>query len=394
MNRILPRPYQNRATDAVLNFFESGQSKKHPIVIAPTGSGKSLIIAMVTQNLSGGVLVLQPTKETLEQNYTKFVANGGTASICSASMGSRDIGQVTFAMIGSVKKIPHLFDHARYIIIDECHLVPPKEGSMFTEFLNSIAAQSKDVRIVGLTATAFRLKKYTDPFSGARYAQINMLMRERPHFFDSFLDITQIGDLYRDGYLCPIKYLPLAWENGSLKYNSTGAEFDDESVTKEIKRQKILEHIPGLVQQSIEKGRKHRLVFVSSVAAAEYLASTVPDSACVSSATKKKDRERILCDFRDGKIKTVFNVGVLTVGFDFPALDTIIIAQPTLSLTLYMQMIGRGIRLCDGKEDCAVVDMCGNVERFGHIEDIVYRQDENGKWMLHNGRKQLSGVRL
>lgn len=109
---------------------------------------------------------------------------------------------------------------------------------------------------------------------------------------------------------------------------------------------------------------------------------------------KKKDRDNILRKFKAGEIKTVFNVGVLTVGFDFPALDCIIIARPTMSLALYIQMVGRGIRLCDGKADCAVVDMCGNLSRFCKMEDLIYTMDDVGGWIITDGSKQLSGVKL
>ena len=218
----------------------------------------------------------------------------------------------------------------------------------------------------------------------------------RPAFFNKFLHVTQVKELYDQGFLCPVKYIPMAWDNGGLAVNTTGAEFSDESVERAMIDQEIMKKIPPIIQQSIDKGRKHRIVFVSSINDAEYLEGRVPDSAVVSSYTKKKEREEILGKFKAGEIKTVFNVGVLTIGFDFPALDTIIIARPTMSLALYMQMIGRGIRQSEGKEDCAVVDMCGNYNRFGEIEKIEYRQQEFGQqlWELVNDGKVLSNVKL
>src|SRR5690606_5807003 len=95
-----------------------------------------------------------------------------------------------------------------------------------------------------------------------------------------------------------------------------------------------------------------------------------------------------------GNIKTVYNVGVLTEGFDYPELDTVIIARPTASLALYMQMIGRGIRIAIGKEKCAVVDMCGNVQKFGKIEEMRFENDEIEGWVLRNNKQILSGRRL
>lgn len=384
------RDYQKEAVEASLEFLRNGNSKEIPIVVAPTAAGKSIYIGHIANELGSGVLVLQPSKELLEQNYAKYKMYGGEASIYSASLGVKEIGHVTFATIGSIKEKASDFAHIKYILIDECHLVPPFAGSMFTTFLDGMS----DVKIMGFTATAFRLKSYTDPFTSAKYSQINLLPRERPKFFNKFLYVTQIKELYKKGYLSPVRYISIAWDNGKLKYNSTGAEFSEDSIDREIKQQMVIERLPDIVGQSIKKGRKHRLVFVKSVMDAIELSKKVPGSACVHAGTKKKDRALILDNFRAGKILTIFNVGVLTIGFDFPALDTIIIARPTMSLSLYMQMIGRGIRKHPGKVDCVVVDMCGNMARFSKIENIEYTLDFDGKWILQDERKQLSGVRL
>jgi len=384
------RDYQQEGVERILHHFKKGSEKDVPVIVAPTAAGKSIYIANVVHELKSGVLVLQPSKELLEQNYEKYTSYGGEASIYSASVGEKEIGPVTFATIGSVLKIPHLFVHVKYVIIDECHLVPPEDGSMYMKFLKSLI----DVRVVGLTATAFRLKKYRDPFTLQPYSQINLITRERPRFFNSFAHITQIKDLYAKGYLAKITPVEMAWSDGELKVNSTGAEYTEDSMDLSMKQQKIYERLPSILQQSVKKGRKHRLVFVKNVTDGIMLTKKVPDSACVHAGTKKKDREIILNDFKSGKIKTVFNVGVLTVGFDFPALDVIIMARPTMSLILYMQIIGRGMRKEEGKEDCVFVDMCGNIERFGMIENIEYTIDEKGGWIIHNGIRQLSGVPL
>lgn len=384
------RNYQRDGVDQILKHFKDGREQDIPIIVAPTAAGKSIYIAEVTNELKVGVLVLQPSKELLEQNYLKYKAYGGVAAIYSASVGVKEIGDITFAMIGSIKEKPQDFSHVKYIIIDECHLVPPNSGSMFMSFLSQLPG----VKVIGLTATAFRLKKYRDPFTQRPYSQINLLPRERPRFFNTFAHITQIADLYEQGYLCPIKYIEMIWSNNMLQVNSTGAEYTESSMDLSMKQQRVHERLPEIIESSIKKGRKYRVVFVKNVTDAIMLAQKVPDSACVHAGTKKKDRTQIIEDFRAGKIKTIFNVGVLTIGFDFPPLDTIIIARPTMSLALYMQMIGRGIRLSPGKEYCSVVDMCGNMKRFGQIEKIKYTTDHKGGWVIHNGERQLSGVPL
>jgi len=394
------RKYQQEAVDKSLDFYQFGDHKEKPIIVAPTGSGKSLVIAYTAKEVAEGVLVLQPSKELLEQNFEKYKSYGAEASIYSASLKQKEIGSVTFATIGSVKNLASEFQHVKLIIIDECHLVPPstdkfdkkgqllKAGSMYTKFLIGLP----EAKVIGLTATPFRLKKYLNPWTRAPFAQINLLNRELPRFFNRFLHVTQISELYEQGFLCPIRYVPMTWDTGKLVVNTTGSEYTDKSIEDALKQQKINVQLPAIVKQSREKGRKHSIVFVFSVNDAIELAEKTPDSDYVSAYTELKDRERIIKDFKNGKIKTLYNVNVLTIGFDFTALDTIIIARPTMSLALYMQMIGRGIRPHPGKKDCVVVDMCGNIARFSEIENIKYLQDNNGKWMIHDGKKVLSGV--
>ena len=384
------RPYQEKCVETCHNYFKYGKSNDNPIACLPTGSGKSLIIASLAKILGDGVLVINPQKELLEQNYAKYEGYGGVASIYSASMGMKEVGMATFATIGSIVEQAEKFAHVRYIIIDECHLVPPKPNSMFMYFIRNMP----NVKVLGLSATPFRLKKYRDPWTGLPMSKINLLPREKPKFFNKFIHVTQISEMYEQGYLARIKYMPIDWDDGKLIVNTTGAEYTDKSIDEALREQKVYERLPDIIQKSIEQGRKYRVVFVNSVADAEQLASVVPDSHCVSAKTPKKERERILNDFKAGKIKTIFNVGVLTIGFDFPALDTVIIARPTMSLALYMQMIGRGIRVHESKQYCAVVDFCGNYKRFGKIENLEYKQDYKGNWVLVNEGKILTGVKM
>lgn len=387
---ITLRDYQQESVQIALEFLNSSETGNIPIIVQPTGAGKSILIAYIANELKEDVLVLQPTIELLGQNYAKYRLYGGEASIYSASAGKKEIGKVTFATIGSIKNKASDFEHVKYIIIDECHLVPPISNSMYVKFISQLPG----VKCLGVTATPFRLKSYVHPFTGAKYSQINLLTRERPKFFNKFLHITQISELYEKDFLTKPNYLPLEWKDSALVYNSTGAEFSDDSVDKAIKEQMVYERLPLIVKQAVKKGRKHILVFVKSINDAMELAGKTPDSACIHSGTEKYARDIILLKFKAGLLKTVYNVGVLTVGFDFPELDTIIIARPTMSLSLYMQMIGRGIRKADGKIDCAVVDCCGNYNRFGKLEDIKFVTDANDKWVVMQGDKILSGVPL
>ena len=404
------REYQQEAHDRSIDFIKS-KSRKRPILDLPTGSGKSIIIAAITKSSPDDViLVLQPSLELLEQNYKSYMEtikdhpDLEPATLFSASVGVKQKSRVTFATIGSIHTKTDLFDDVTIVLIDECHLVSPKQdkydketgllktkGSMYMNFLNTINVNAK---VIGLSATPYRLKSYTDNFSGERYSQINLLPRERPHYFNDFLYCVPISQMYREGHLAPLKFIAMKWNGDFLEYNSTGADYTEKSVKDAMKRNEITERIPGMVKQAFEKGRKSCLVFVYSVDEARQLAAETPFSNYIHAKTKKKERAEIIRRFKNGDIKTLYNVSVLTTGFDYPRLDTIIIARPTMSLSLYVQMAGRGSRKHPEKDYCVIVDMCDNLKRFGKLDEIETVYDEKHGWVLRNKERILSGVRL
>lgn len=404
------RDYQSEAVSRAVEFFNS-PAKYRPILELPTASGKSVIIAHIVKELKGNVLILQPSKELLEQNYKKYEAvikdhpELEPATVWSASVGVKQKSRVTFAMIGSICNSPEDWLDIDHVLIDECHRVSPQKeqlrdrrgnmrknpvlASMYVQFFNIVKAKT-----LGLSATPYRLKSYNDNFTGKKYSQINLLNREVPKFFNKFLYNVTARTLYEGGYLCPVNYLPLNFETSALQVNSTGAEYTDESIQRAIDRNKIIEKIPDILRQAFQKGQKSCLVFVRSVAEAKRLSEVVPFSDYIHAKSDKKERARTINAFKQGSIKTLFNVSVLTEGFDYPELDTIILARPTMSLTLYAQMIGRVMRVAEGKEKGSVVDMCGNIKRFGKVEELRIEDDPVHGWVLRNDTKILSGRRL
>lgn len=390
------RGYQQEATDIGIDFFKS-VDRTRPMLVLPTAAGKSIVIAKIAHALPNRkILIMQPSKELLEQNYKKYehvIAEHPElepASIYSASVGVKEVGRITFAMIGSIYKKPELFADVDYVIIDECHFVPPARTSMYMQFFSRLPA----VKVLGLTATPYRLKTYVDPFNGKKFSKINLLNRERPNFFNKFLYIVHAKRLYDEGFLCPVNYIEMQFDGSFLQVNSTGAEYTEQSLKEAIERNQILKKIPGVLDQAFKKGRKACLVFVRAVDEARQLAAITPFSGYLHALTPKKERAETVRNFKNGNIKTIFNVGILTTGFDYPELDTVILARPTMSLTLYVQMIGRGVRLAPGKDHLSMLDMCGNLKRFGKIEELRVELDPNEGWVLRNDRQILSGRRL
>ena len=379
--KYILRDYQKEAVEAALNFF-LGNSKRNAIEVLPTGSGKSLIIANIAKELDSPVLIFQPTKEILEQNFAKFISYGNDATIYSASVGQKKISSVTFATIGSVIRKIDILKDFKYVIVDECHFVNSKKG-MYYKLFN----QLKGVKILGVTATPYRL--VTDGFGGSI---LKFLTRTRPRVFTELIYYVQNKELFEKGYLAELKYCATKdFSKKQLKLNTTGADYTDMSVKKYYNKIGFEKKILDMVNK-VKEDRKNILVFTRFIAESEYLVERIPNSAIVTSKTPKKEREQIINGFKSGDIQIVCNVGILTTGFDYPELETIIIARPTMSLALFYQMQGRGIRPHPGKEHVLVIDMCDNLNMFGNIEDLKIVDGGNGKWFISSKDKQLTNV--
>ena len=377
------RDYQKKASDAAVRFFKDNSRKSNTVMVLPTGSGKSLIIADIAARLDAPTLIFQPTKEILEQNFAKLQSYGiWDCAVYSASFNSKEIRRITFATIGSVKSNPQLFRAFRYVIIDEAHCVNPKEG-MYKTFLSSIKC-----KVLGLTATPYRL--YTSRDFGA---MLKIITRTRPAVFSDILYHVQIGELSERGYLSPMRYFQLSpLDMKKLRYNTTGADYSDKSVLTEYKRVNFYQHLCNIIERLLKVNRRGILVFTRFLKEAERLNQTFGCCAIVSGSTPKSEREEILGKFKAGEIKVVANVGVLTTGFDYPELDTIVLARPTMSLSLYYQMVGRAIRPHKDKPEAWVVDLCNNYHRFGRVEDLKLTEPQKGMYQIESKGKRLTNV--
>ncbi len=376
------RDYQKQAVDVAVNFFQTG-NKKNGIIVLPTGAGKSLVIANIAYRLDAPVLIFQPSKEILEQNYEKLCSYGVMdVGIFSASFGRKEVRKITFATIGSVKSHKDYFRLFRYVIIDECHGVNAEAG-MYKDFIETIQC-----KVLGLTATPYRL--YSSRFYGS---MLRFITRTNPRIFNELLYAVQVRTLLNRGYLAPMNYYQLnVVDTSRLKVNSTGADFTDASVRRYYREIKFNDSLENIVRRLLVAGHTSILVFTRFIDEATHLARAFSDcAAVVSSDTSKGDREAILRAFKQKQIKVVANVGVLTTGFDFPELATVVLARPTMSLALYYQMCGRAIRPFPNKVSW-VVDLCGNYKRFGRVDDLELRQTKPGIWAVFSGAKQLTNV--
>jgi DNA repair protein RadD len=379
-----PRPYQVDAINAGTNFFHS-EGKGNGLLICPTGSGKSLIIANIGKELEGKTVVLQPSKEILVQNYDKFLSYGERASIYSASVGMKYLDKVTFATIGSIARKKHLFKEFSNIIIDEAHCVNPQEG-MYHDFIHSVG----DAKVLGLTATPYRLT------SGYDGAILNFLTRTTPRIFNKVLYYIQNDVLFDNGYLAPLEYYSYnVIDRTRLEMNKNGSEFTEASLRAYYRTINMARLTIDKANMILRK-RANLLVFCATIEEANKVQRGIPGSVVVTGETDQAVRDRILSQFKKGLIRCVINVGVLTTGFDYPELEAVLIARSTMSLAIYYQIIGRVMRpytYPDGSKKVGwVVDLGGNINFFGKIETMKITVNDRGQYAVMNNGRQLTDV--
>ena len=397
MNYIL-RDYQQQAVEAALKRLDRKNLYSNPFVLVlPTGSGKSLVIADICHKLNEPILILQPSKEILEQNYEKLRSYGiEDVSIYSASFNQKEIGKYTYATIGSIYKKPELFKNFKYVLLDECHLLNPKNiKGMYLKFFKAIDCRN----ICGLTATPYRLVQrfYKDGGELFYTGYLYTINRIPPFFFKQFAYTVSIPNLMERGYLAKMLYKNYdEFDVSGIKLNTTGADYDTAALER-FWNDERLRKLSNIILQ-IDGEVKHNLIFCSSITQAEKCSAMLREQGLSSDTVSTKDSMKIRTEkirlFRSGEIKHLCNVGVLTTGFDFPELDGITLARATISLGLYYQMVGRGSRPHPGKDYCRVYDITQNVKRMGRVETIKLAKEEIYKDIVVTEAGQITGKPL
>ena len=374
------RSYQEEAVSIAVNKLKN---YKRPFIIQmATGAGKSIVIAEICHRLDEPVLILQPSKELLEQNYSKLISYGiDDVTMYSASVGKKEIGKFTYATIGSIYKIPNEFKHFKYILIDECDQ-GTGNGGRLRSFIKAIGCEN----VCGLTATPYRTEqKYFKEKNGMLTctASLKMLNRQPPFFWKQIAYKMETQQLIDEGYLSPIKYYSDKIDTSDLVVNSTGADYTTESLEKYADKglNRMVEVVNNIHQR---KMANKILVFASSIRRAERAKELLLDNDVVAEVvtgkTPKKERERIVQGFRDGTVDVILNVGVFIAGFDVPDLDCVVYARPTMSVRVWQQSLGRGVRLDPANRDkvLQVFDLTGCVQSLGRIETIMLGKEEDG----------------
>lgn len=388
---ITLRENQSEPIAKAIQFFQE-KKPKPSLIVLPTAWGKSILTAFVAKNTDDRLLVLQPSKELLEQNYCKYMSLcgdfGTNAGIYSASFGRREIAQITYATIGSIKNLGETFKRYGFtkMLIDEAHLYPREADSMLGRFLKD----SGITHVLGITATPVKLQTNRDR-DGQTFSKLVMLTSrsKKGNFYKDIIHVGQVQEMVRLGFWSPLLYETASFDDSLLVFNSSKSEYTEDSVQQAYDANGGTQGITDTLDKHPE--RKHVLAFVPSVQDAIDLSQRYPNSGVIYGEQDKRDREQTVARFRSGEIRVLFNVRVLSTGFDFTGIDCIVLGISTASIALYYQIIGRGTRIDTEKRDCLISDLGGNVERFGRVEDIVF---EKGRlWrMFGTGGRLLSGI--
>lgn len=359
------RPYQQDAINAVFDFWGSGGG--NPLVEMATGTGKSVVIAdlarQVCQYPSLRVLMLVHVRELVEQNYLALrrVWPDAPAGIYSAGLGRRDAHhRITFASIQSVYKKAAMLGPRQVVFVDEAHLIPLAGGGMYRELLIRLRDMDPEMRVVGFTATPYRLDSgRLDQGDGA--------------LFDETVYSYGIGPAISDGYLSPLISKASATEIDVSGVARRGGEF----VAGALEAAADLDHLTQSAAREITEfgaDRRSWLVFCTGIKHAFNVRNALRrlgvSAETITGETPAQERAGIIRAFKEGRIRCLTNAQVLTTGFDAPAVDLVAMLRPTLSTGLYVQIVGRGTRLAAGKTNCLVLDFAGNVRRHGPVDTI------------------------
>ena len=388
---ITLRENQEEPIRKAIAFFKE-KKPKPSLIVLPTAWGKSILTAYVARSTTDKLLILQPSKELLEQNFNKYETLcgwfGSNAGIYSASFGKREMAQITYATIGTIKNLGKEFKAHGFtkMLIDEAHLYPREADSMLGRFLQ----ESGITHVLGITATPVKLQQNYDR-DGNTYSKLVMLTSrsKKGNFFKNIIHIGQVEEMVRLGFWSKLTYQAEGFDDSLLVFNTSKSEYTEESVQAAYDANGGTEAIIRALDSHPE--RKHILAFAPSVSDAIALSEHYPGSAVIYGDMDKRERQHTIDEFRAGRIRVLFNVRVLSTGFDYTGIDCIVLGISTASIALYYQIIGRATRIDPGKEDALIIDLGGNVKRFGKVEDITFEQGKIWR-MFGSGGRLLSGI--
>ena len=370
---MILRDYQREAVDAVYQYL--GNNAGNPVIELPTGSGKTPVLSTlcsdVVQQWGGRVLVVSHVKELLQQQHATLqaICPDIEVGLYSAGLNKRDKTQpVIVAGIQSVYRRATDLGRFDLIIVDEAHLIPLEGEGMYRQLLNDALVVNPQLRIVGLTATPYRLK--------------NGMICQPDHFLNDICYTAGVADLIDQGWLCPLRSRGGTAKADLSAVHVRGGEYLADELEDAFNDDLLVGKACAEIAE-LTADRNSVLIFTSGVQHGMNVAYNIKNLSAkecgfICGDTDKAERFETLKRFKSGDLKYLSNVNVLTTGFDAPNVDCVVLLRATLSPGLYCQMVGRGFRLHESKADCLVLDYGDNITRHGPVDAIRIKDKKPG----------------
>jgi len=361
------RQYQQDAIDEIFQFWEI-TGGRNGLVVAPTGSGKSVIIGALakevcTRSPDTRIMVLTDSRELISQNEKTLrkIWPEASTGIYSAGLGKRQtFASVLFCGIQSVYNKAWNFGKIDLVFVDECHMISRKSQTRYGKFFADMKIANPLITYLGFSATPFRMDQ-------------GMLTDGDGALFDGIAYVCEMKRLIAEGYLVPVISKGGVAEIDLKDVHVIAGEYNSAELAHSADS-------PELVRLAVEEivkygeNRKAWLVFASSVLHSQHVAEEFQKHGIkcevVTGETPIEKRDETINKFKAGKLRCMINVAVFIKGFDAPICDLLALLTSTRSTGKYIQMVGRSMRTYPGKENALLLDYGQNVSNLGIIDEI------------------------
>jgi len=367
---VLPlRPYQHEAVQAVRLAVRRGA--RRVLLVLATGAGKTVIAAHLAAQAKGRVLMVVNRDELVTQSVEKFrlFVPPEQVGVVQGAQRAWDARYVV-ASIQTLARGPTLAtltaqdraDPFRLVVVDESHHIG---AASYRHVLTALGLHQRETAgsrvLLGITATPIR----TDGQSVHDWFDVEAYRKD-------------IADLIPLGYLAPVRGIRV-YTATALPTQAVAGDFDEKSLALAVDTPQRNALIVKTWQT--HAADRHTVVFAVNVAHAQHLAAAFRQAGVsadwIAGSLPVRERRRRLQAFHDRQLQVLVNCTILTEGWDEPAVNALVMARPTMSKGLYIQMVGRGLRPSPGKTDCLVIDVTDRQHALTCSLDLLTPSEEN-----------------